>query len=106
MYHYGLSLPVPDFGDGLWFLGVISPARTVIIHTRITTTMDVMLANPYQNIGILILVALLRYRRQVGRLPRRFYARPWIRQRRQYGQYYRLMRELELGETYGNDYSR
>ena len=68
--------------------------------------MDVMLANPNQNIGILILVLLLRYRRQFGRLPKRFYARPWIRQRRQYGQYYRLMRELELGEVYGNDYSR
>ena len=95
MYHSGLSLPVPDFGDGLWsgegYLGVISPARTVIIHTRILTAMDVMLANPYQNIGILILVALLRYRRQVGRLPRRFYAR----------QYDRLMTE-----AYENDYSR
>ena len=65
-----------------------------------------MLANPNQNIGILILVLLLRYRRQFGRLPKRFYGRPWIRQRRQYGQYYRLMRELELGEVYGNDYSR
>ena len=68
--------------------------------------MDIALGNPYQNVGILILVALLRYRRQLGRLPRRFFARPWIRQRRHYGQYHILLRELQLAEAYGNDYSR
>ena len=58
--------------------------------------------------GVFLLMALLRYRRQLGRRPRRFYIRPWIRprQREQYGHYHQLMRELELAEAYGNDYSR
>ena len=57
--------------------------------------------------GVFLLMALLRYRRQLGQRPRRFYIRPWIRprQREQHGYYHQLMRELELAEAYGNDYS-
>ena len=53
--------------------------------------------------GVFLLMALLRYRRQLGRRPRRFYIRPWIRprQREQYGYYHQLMRELELAEAWG-----
>ena len=62
--------------------------------------------DPYQNVGIYLLAVLLTYRRQLGRRPRRFFARPWIRRRPIYGHYHRLMRELELAEVYGNDYSQ
>ena len=56
--------------------------------------MDAALQNPGHNGGIFLLLALLRYRRQIGRRPRRFYVRPWIRPRQceQYGHYHRLMR--------------
>ena len=56
--------------------------------------------DPYQNVGIYLLAVLLTYRRQLGRRPRRFFASPI------YGHYHRLMRELELAEVYGNDYSQ
>ena len=68
--------------------------------------LEAAILNPYQSIGIFRLALLLRYRRQLGRRPRRFFARPWIRERQVYGHYHTLMRELELAEAYGNDYSR
>ena len=80
---------------------------SVVLHKRTDMDLPPPLVRQYQHyIAIVALILLLRYRRRLGRRPRRFYARPWITRRQQYGHYFTLLPELETGEPDTQDYTR